>query len=268
VVNGSSQAIYQSLRQAYPEIRWLLYARPLGFAGAVRMGLQAARHDWVYLLNNDVALDSLALRALAPHRASETFAIASQIFLKDTTRYREETNWSTLLVESGLATIHDWIPRSDAPVPTFYAGGGASLFQTRLLRSLLDVSAYDPFYWEDVEWGWRARKLGYQSWFCPGSVAHHTRRSTIGRHYSPGEVERIIRRNAFLFQLRNLTSAGSLQRVIDEIARAPEATAEYFLAASTRRSIARGRFWNYRAPLTDEEVFAQWNSAISNSDLA
>jgi hypothetical protein len=211
------------------------------------------RYDWVYLLNSDVALEPSALRRLSPLRACGAFSVSSQIVFKDSTRFRDETNWSTLLLESGLATIHDWIPKSDAPVPTFYSGGGASLFRTRLLRKLLDASAYDPFYWEDVEWGWRARKLGY-----------HTQRSTIGRRYSAETVEGIIRRNGLLFQLRNFTTVGSLDRVIEEIARAPGKLGAHFLTPATRWKIARGRLWNHLAPLTDEEVFALWNDSISN----
>jgi GT2 family glycosyltransferase len=264
VVNGSPESGYRALHKAHPEVRWRFYDRPLGFGGAIRAGLQSVRYDWVYLLNSDVVLEPSALRVLAPLRSSGTFAVASQIVLKDTTRFRDETNWTTLLVESGLATIHDWIPRCDAPVPTFYAGGGASMFRTPLLRRLLDASAYDPFYWEDVEWGWRARKLGYDSWYCPGSMAYHTQRSTIGRHYPAETVERIIRRNGLLFQLRNFTTVGSLERVIEEIARAAEPIGAHFLAPATRWKVARGRFWNHLARLTDEEVFALWNNSISN----
>ncbi len=193
--------------------------------------------------------------------------MASQILLKDTTRFRDETNWTTLLVESGIATIHDWIPRSDDPVPSFYAGGGASLFRTRLLRRFQDASAYAPFYWEDVEWGWRARKLGYDCRYCPRSIAHHTRRSTIGRRYPVETVARIFRRNGLLFQLRNFTTTGSLERVMEEIARAPEPDGAYFLAPSTCWKIARGRLWNHLAPLSDEEVFAAWNSSLASCSL-
>jgi MoaA/NifB/PqqE/SkfB family radical SAM enzyme/GT2 family glycosyltransferase len=264
VVNGSPQSAYLDLRKTHPEVRWRFYGRPLGFGGAVRAGLRRVRHDWVFLLNSDVALDRSALRALAPMRSGETFSVASQIVLKDTTRFRDETNWSSLKVESGLATIHDWIPRSLGPVPTFYAGGGASLFRTCLLSQLLDPSAYHPFYWEDVEWGWRARKLGYASWFCPASIAYHTRRSTIGRHYPADMVEQIVHRNRLLFQLRNFTTAGSLERAIEEIADAPEPVGAHFLAPATRWKIARGRLWNHLAPITDEEVFALWNNSISN----
>jgi len=264
VVNGTPAATYELLRARHPQVRWEFCARPLGFARAVRAGLKAARYDWVYLLNNDVALDPAALRALAPHRDGRTFSVASQILLKDQTRFRDETNWGALLIEDGLATLHDWVPRSEAAVETFYAGGGASLFQKRPLRALLDASAYAPFYWEDVEWGWRARKLGYHSVFCPVSVAHHQQRSTIGRHHTAPEIDRIIRRNRSLFQLRNFTTAGSLERVLEEIAKSDEPEVRHFLERSTRWKIARGRLWNHLAPVPDEEVFETWNNSISN----
>ncbi|HEV2446054.1 MAG TPA: SPASM domain-containing protein, partial [Candidatus Sulfopaludibacter sp.] len=264
IVNGSPPTQYRHLRAAHPLVRWRFIAEPLGFAAAIAAGLRAARFDWVYLLNSDVALDPQSLAALAPHRAETTFSVASQIRLKDQTRFRDETNWSTLFVEAGLATIHDWIPRSREPVPTFYAGGGASLFQKRLLRRVLDASVYAPFYWEDVEWGWRARKLGYDCLFCPSSLAHHTQRATISRCYPAERVQETIERNRLLFQLRNFTSTGSLERVIESIAQLPEPAARFFCAARTRWKIARGRLWNHLAPLTDEEVFARWNRSISN----
>jgi radical SAM protein with 4Fe4S-binding SPASM domain len=264
VVNGSPASHYERLRAANPLVRWRFFSKPLGFGEAVAAGLRASRYDWVYLLNSDVALERTALASLAPHRRPETFSVASQILLKDRTRFREETNWTTLFIESGLATIHDWIPRSGDPVPSFYAGGGASLFQKRLLRRILDVSAYNPFYWEDVEWGWRARKLGYDCVFCPASVAHHTQRSTISRCYKADQIEETIERHRLLFQLRNFTSAGSLERVLERIARLPDPAARYFLAAHTRWKIASGRLWNHLAPFTDEEVFARWNKSISN----
>jgi len=264
LVNGSPESRYQDLRRANPAVRWRFYPRPLGFAGAVAAGLRMVHHDWVYLLNSDAVPDPGALLQVAALRSGGVFSIASQIVLKDPTRFRDETNWSTLFVESGVAIIHDWIPRSARPVPTFYAGGGASLFRTSLLRKWIAPPVYHPFYWEDVEWGWRARKLGYDSWFCPTSIVHHRRRSTIARHYEPETVRQVVRRNALLFQLRNFISAGSLERAIEEIAREPDAFGAHFLRPAARLQIARGRLWNHLGPFADEEVFERWNNSISN----
>jgi GT2 family glycosyltransferase len=256
VVNGSPAAEYKALRAAHPLVRWQFHARPLGFCGAVAAGLRAARFDWVYLLNNDAVLDPGALLAAGRLRENATFAVASQIALKDPTRFRDETNWSTLFLENSLATIHDLIPRTGRTRDTFYAGGGASLFRACVLRSLLDVSAYQPFYWEDVEWGWRARKLGLRAVFCPDSVACHTRRSTIARRYTAQEIEMALRRNRLLFQLRNLTGKGLAGRALDEAARSPGLVADAFLEWPTLWKIARGRWWNYRAPVSDDEVLS------------
>ncbi len=261
VVNGSARSNYAALARCYPGIKWQFHELPLGFSGAVSAGLRDARFDWVYLLNNDVVLEPEALHALGGFRDGATFAVASQIVLKDVTRYRDESNWTALLVEDGLATIHDRIPQTDRPADTFYAGGGASLFQTRLLASFLDAAAYHPFYWEDVEWGWRARKLGYRSIFCPASVAHHRQRSTISRYYTPDEIEAVLDRNRFLFQLRNFTTVGSTERVLDEIARSSGPVGDYFCDRRTIWRIARARLWNHLAPLGDQEVLGERSAA-------
>ena len=262
VVNGSPASGYSALTRAFPAVEWQFHRQGLDFASAVSVGLRRAVHDWVYLLNNDVTLDPGALAALAEHRDPSTFAVASQIVLRDTTRHRDETNWGALLLEDGLATIHDWIPRSDAQVETFYAGGGASLFQTRLLGRLLAKRVYAPFYWEDVEWGWRARKLGYRSIFCPRSVAWHGQHTTVRQRYSPEDVENVTERNRLLFQLRNFTSAGSLDRVFHALARAPESVTRRFTSRRGLWEIAQGRLWNHLAPVSDEEVFASWHKAL------
>jgi GT2 family glycosyltransferase len=250
-------------------VKWQFHQSPLGFSGAIRAGLREVRFDWVYLLNSDVVLDPNALEAAARCRDGGIFAVASQIVFKDSTRYRDETNWTELFIEDGLVTIHDCIPQSGEVVDSFYAGGAASLFQTRLLRPLADMQAYDPFYWEDVEWGWRARKLGYRNVFCPASVAHHSRRSTISRHYSADEVETVLQRNRLLFQLRNLTRAGSLDRVFDQIAHAPPPVRRHFADRRVMWDIARGRMWNHLAPLADERILRRATyTAILKSDEA
>jgi radical SAM protein with 4Fe4S-binding SPASM domain len=262
VVNGSPPSEYRALQALHLAVRWQFHSRPLGFAGAIAAGLPHVRYDWVYLLNSDAVPEPDALAAAAGLREAGIFSTASQILLSDRTRFREETNWTTLFLENGLATIHDLIPRSEVPVEHFYAGGGASFFQTRLLRSLLDPRVYHPFYWEDVEWGWRARKLGYRSLFCPASKVEHVQRSTIARHYPPEEIEAVVARNRLLFQLRNLTASGSVDAVVEAIAGGPRRLTDFFLEWATVRQIARGRLWNHLAPVKDEEILAACETPV------
>jgi hypothetical protein len=128
------------------------------------------------------------------------------------------------------------------------------MFQRRLLEQVLDVEAYEPFYWEDVEWGWRARKWGFKAMFCPNSVVWHSQRATISRFYAPEEIDEIWQRNRLCFQLRNLTTAGSLQDVAAAIGNAPSTVAAYFNRWSTIVKVLRGRHWNHRTGLMDDQL--------------
>ena len=206
VVNGSPAADYELLRAELPEVRWQFFVEGLGYSGAIRAGLRAARFGWVYLLNNDMVLDSHALAEVARWRATRVFAIASQIFFSDTTRRREETGWADLRLENGLLDIFERTPEDDRSVRgNLYAGGGSSLFQKHLLQRFMGgVDPYSPFYWEDVEWGTRAQRLGYDVLFCPTSKTWHRHRGTVGKLYAAAEIDRIFARNRILFHLRNL----------------------------------------------------------------
>jgi len=257
VANGCAARAYQDVERKYPQVRWIFSSAAFGFAAAVEAGLQEARYDWVYLLNSDVRVAPDALLTAGAQRDDSVFSIASQIMLKDSTRFREETNLTKLFLENGLATIHDLIPKSAGTVEHFYSGGGASMFQRRLLQQVLDVNAYDPFYWEDVEWGWRARKWGFKALFCPGSVVWHSQRATISRFYTPEEIDEIWQRNRLCFQLRNLTTSGSLQDVLVAIGNSPSNVAAHFNKWSTIVKVLRGRQWNHRAPVNDERLLSR-----------
>lgn len=265
VVNGSPAADYRELRARFPRAAWQFHRRPLGFSGAVAAGLRAARHPWVYLLNNDARLGPGALAATLAERAPDVFGVASQIYLEDPTRYRDETNWADLEEHDGLISLADRIPDGAGTVPCFYAGGGASLFQTRALARLVDPRAFPDFYWEDAEWGWRARKLGYRVLFCARSEVRHQQGATVRSVFSSTELAAMRTRNRAMVQLRNWTSLGRPERVLELIAGAPNGVAEWFQRSTVRWAIARGRLWSRRATISDVEVMETWKRSSTST---
>ena len=78
VVNGSPRQDYAALEREFPSVRWLYFGPPRGFSGAARAGVEAARHDWVYLLNNDMLLHPAALEQAMRWRSPRVFAVASR----------------------------------------------------------------------------------------------------------------------------------------------------------------------------------------------
>ena len=228
VVNGSPKSDYDGLRRQFPAVRWSFCHHPLGFSAAIRKGLRMAVHDWVYLLNNDMVLAPDALAEVLRWRGPRIFGVASQIFFTDPNRRREETGWTDMHVtgEDGV-DLFDVMPEAGTTVRgNLYAGGGASLFNRRILKRLISGrDPYQPFYWEDVEWGVRAWINGYEVLFCPTSVCWHHHRATVGKCYRSMAVERIFSRNRLQFELRNLpgtASAPALMRRIRRLAPASQ----------------------------------------------
>jgi len=159
---------------------------------------------WVYLLNSDMRLEPSGLAELLPWRHRDVFAIASQIEFADRTRRREETGWTVPIRNAaGQLELHDLPPPDDTVRGTLYAGGGASLFQTVMLRRFVQRSrAYAPFYFEDADWAVQAWLSGAGVLFCPSSRAVHVHRGTINRYVKPRKLQRIVHRNLAHFRWR------------------------------------------------------------------
>lgn len=249
VVTGSSQALYEQLCSNYRSVQWVFFERPLWFSGAVREGLQVARYDWVYLLNSDMTVDPLAISELVPWRAPHVFAVASQISFKDPARRREETGWTRFRESGGMLEISDAPPEDELVRGTFYAGGGASLFQKALLKRIAAMAdVYSPFYWEDVEWGTVAWRCGFESLFCPRSRVWHHHRATNRLFFSETEIERIFRRNMVKYELRNRILAPAFQpQLFRGLYRLDGASFREVMTPSCVAGIlwSRLRYWTY-----------------------
>lgn len=204
LVNGAPPADYGLLIETNSDVDWHFHPRPLGFHGAVARLLEMTDANWVYLLNSDMRLEPSALADLLPWRHPDVFAIASQIEFADRTRRREETGWTFPVRNAdGQLELHDLAPPDESVRGTLYAGGGASLFQTAMLRRYIRWSrAYAPFYFEDADWAVQAWSAGANVLFCPASRAVHVHRGTINRYVRPHTLQRIVQRNLQHFRWR------------------------------------------------------------------
>ncbi|MDX2479513.1 MAG: glycosyltransferase [Desulfuromusa sp.] len=200
IVNGTGQDIYTALENEFPSLKWHFEKKWLGFADAIQRGLRTARHDWVFLINTDMQLEPDSLHEIYRRRAGHIFALACQIFMSDKTKRREETGFTGLNPKRGLQGLYDGSPYIESlPSTHIYAGGGASLFQKNLLSKLIEpLGLYEPFYWEDFDWGVRAQQLGYQVLFVPQAMAHHQHRATVSRFFSEQQIRQMFECNALL----------------------------------------------------------------------
>ena len=250
VANGAAREVYDEIAAMYPDLRWVHHLAPLGFSAAIHEGLQHVEHDWTFLMNNDMTLDASALREVCALRSADVFAIACQIHQQSASGRREETGLTDWYVHGdGVQVFHAEPGDEEAARRHLCASGGASLFRTSPLRAYArDSRCYDPFYWEDVEWGVRAQQDGLSVLFCPRSHAWHQHRATTSRFYPAPEIARIAERNRILFDARNAITDRDADQLMIQVCDLPYESQRGFARLRLAAGVLRNRWHARRAP--------------------
>jgi GT2 family glycosyltransferase len=202
--DNSDDGSAELLKRKFPGVRVVNNTHGKGFSGTVNTGSGIAGGEIILLLNTDIVPEPDFLMPLIRHFDDKNiFAVgcmdksheAGGIIL----RGRGEASW-----RNGFY-IHrrGEVDRTD----TAWVSGGSGAFRKSYWERLGGMDElYNPFYWEDIDLSYRARKAGYRILFEPGSIVHHYHeKGVIKQTYSAGQIKTIAYRNQFIFIWKNLT---------------------------------------------------------------
>lgn len=200
----STDGSVEYLHQEFPHVMVVERSKREGFAANVNAGVVKALGDIIVLLNTDVEPEKGYLDPLLREFAdSSVFAVGSLEKSheqgKEILRGRGVAHWEKGFYIHALGAMD----KSD----TAWVSGGSGAFR-RLMWEKLDGmdTLYNPFYWEDIDLSYRARKCGWKARFAQKSVVHHYHEEgKIKREFTPDEVKRIVYRNQFTFIWKNAT---------------------------------------------------------------
>jgi GT2 family glycosyltransferase len=106
--------------------------------------------------------------------------------------------------------------RSSLPVP--FAVGGACLLRKGVFAALGGFDpAFEPFYLEDLDLGWRAWREGFTCMYVGASVVEHHNRGTIGAVIPKPVVLTAIERNRLLFTWKHLDERRAIEQHLREL---------------------------------------------------
>jgi GT2 family glycosyltransferase len=153
-----------------------------GFAVGVNVGIGALHKtcEFVLLLNDDARLEPGALRLLSSALQAATpdvISVAPKIYLDGEDGLLESVgmavNRSGEAKNVGLGQLD--LGQFDDPQETFGPTFGAALIRRNAFsESGVGQLREDYFlYYEDVEWNWRAQRMGFRSLTVPSAVAWH-----------------------------------------------------------------------------------------------
>lgn len=212
--DASDDGTADAVARAFPEVGVIRRERNGGFGDTCNSGVRAAEgHDIVVLLNTDVRVLPGFLEPLLAHfDEPDTFAVSSVAVDPETGRVlvgprlgtfrRGRLKWRRL----DLAPVGP----ADAVWPSLYAVAAHAAFDR---RKFLELGGFDPlfrpYYWEDVDLGYRALKRGWRVLVDARSRVHHLREhSDIERTRSRAGATRVRYRNRYLFLWKNLHEPG------------------------------------------------------------
>ena len=184
------------------KLKILRNQKNFGFSSTVNRGVREAKGEIVVLLNTDVFPEEGFLESVLPHfKDPKVFAVG----LLDKSVEGEK------IVRRGRG-IGEWqrgfyvhrrgeVDRTD----TAWVSGGSGAFRKSVWEKLGGFDEiYNPFYWEDIDLSYRAKKAGYRILFEPKSIViHEHEKGIIKRQFPIWKIKSISFRNQFLFVWKN-----------------------------------------------------------------
>jgi GT2 family glycosyltransferase len=215
VDDASSDDTVAFLRERHPAVTVLVNTTNRGFAETMNRGIDAARHEVVLALNNDILVqEDLFAKALGHFADSCVFSVTPNMVDP-----RRGESQSITRITAGICWFqtrflqpHD-LPTLEGEIPLFFGSGGASFYDREKLRVLGGFDpVYHPFYVEDMDLSYRAWKAGWKCVLEPGTTVFHETSSTILSIHRRRKIKFIGDRNRTLFLWLNVTDAELIAR--------------------------------------------------------
>ncbi|MFH2019543.1 MAG: glycosyltransferase family 2 protein [bacterium] len=227
-----------------------------GFSFTVNRGVRLAKGEIVILLNTDVRpAPDCFLNCLSKFKDPSIFAVT----------FNSGEAWAGGKWEGGLlqhAKVEPNKNNINKVNPSLWASGGQAAFERKKWLELGGMDLlYQPFYWEDVDLGYRAWKRGWKIIWDPSSkCVHDHQKSVIASNFTPEFVKATAQRNQFLFVWKNISDS---QMLCSHFLQLPRFIKNYpgpFFRALTLLPLAlRGRKSGRSAStLSDQEVLSNW----------
>lgn len=178
----------------------------LGFGRSCNLGVKEAKGDIVVLLNNDVNPKENFLHPLIEHfHDARVFAVGClEKNVNEKNEVIDEHGAGELFFKNGIFQHRKGDLNSRR---TDWVCGGSGAFRRTMFLELggFDTRFY-PFYWEDVDLSYRAKKLGYKLIFEKNAVVYHKHfAGAIAKKYSAAEIEKISFNNQIKFTEKHLS---------------------------------------------------------------
>ncbi|OLY91851.1 hypothetical protein SAMN05444008_109102 [Cnuella takakiae] len=195
----------------FPEYKFFRSEKNLGFAGGNNLGIEHAKGDFLFLINNDTEITSdLVPRLLTIMIQRPSIGIASPKILyyekKEIIQYAGYTPMNFLTARNhciGQFEV-DLGQYDNSSGITAYAHGAAMMVRREALEKAGKMAENFFLYYEEIDWCEQMKKAGYDIWVDTKATIYHKESMSVGKASSIKEY--FMHRNRILFIRKNATN--------------------------------------------------------------
>lgn len=250
--NHSAEDPTPVIASRYPEVKLIVSAENLGFAGGNNLGIKASHGDYLMFLNNDteVAPDFLEPLVTMFENNPNAGAASSKILYYNSGETIQYAGSTRIDPFTGRSKRIGWMEKDrgqhDALKETDLAHGAAMMVPRRVVDRVGMMPEFFFLYYEEVDWCESIKKAGYKIYIVPDSKVYHKESMSIGKGSTLKTY--YMTRNRLLYMRRNTAGFRKLTWILFFIVFSLPKNA---IAFTLQRDIAhakafwKGLLWNF-----------------------
>jgi Predicted glycosyltransferases len=216
VDNASVDGSAELIAEKYPQVRLIRNICNLGFAGGCNVGLKAAQGDVLVLLNQDtVVLPGWLLALVEALQKPEVGIVGCKILYPDGKTIQHAGGW----IEWPLGLAHHYGKGEldqgqwDQHREVEYVTGAAMAFRRHLIDQIGGMDeGFWPGYFEDADFCFRAREIGYKILYIHEAVVLHKETTSIS---DPFKLSCAYQKGRLRFVLKHMSPYQFLGEFVD-----------------------------------------------------
>lgn len=209
--NGSAKNPVPIWQQLYPTINFIRSEINLGFAGGNNLGINAAKGDYIFLVNNDTEITPALIARLAEtlDNHHEVGVVSPKILYWEDKQILQYAGYSPMNYVTarnrciGLQE-KDKGQYDDKTGPTAYAHGAAMMVRKTVIDHAGLMAENFFLYYEELDWIERIRKAGFKIWVNMQAIIYHKESMSVGKKSALKEY--YMNRNRILFTRKNTSN--------------------------------------------------------------
>jgi hypothetical protein len=253
VDNGADKNMELIFQPHFENIKYIQSKENLGFAGGNNLGIQQAKGDFIFLLNNDTEIPSGCIQTLiAELEANPQIGLLSPLLLyfdqPDLVQYAGFTPMNYLVARNAyIGQFEKNTGQFDGKsYQTGFCHGAAVICRKADLQNagLMDETYF--LYYEELDWCEKFKRIGKQIWFTGKTHVYHKESISVGKA-SPLKIY-FNTRNRMLFIRKNTGWLNTLFfSLYFTFIACPKAVLKYLLGGENKLAkwTLKGLWWNY-----------------------